>query len=978
METAERVHTILEEVSTGARLEVRSLLSSSGAPEPHITEFINGADVLVTTPPRLLKLLQEDKIVGLERCCHLVIEDGDSLLERFKTQTKEIISTWKKSTVKHSVPDQLVVVAEKWSHAVEDFSEAYIKPLRPCFSPTVAFVNMLEGVVYGKIGIQTSFFSKMKDIDGEKEKKLLEIVGKTDRASKRVVICCSHKKNSRRIYQLFAENGIKSLNVNSDVDISDMNILVESWSQNPSFPLIVTDESLQCFPFSGSDRGIVLIHWDVPTSSKTIFAQRFTFVRSCFRNMFSGEHSQVGSVHLLLSMKDSACFSTILPLLKRCDAPIPEQLTHFHSSLQTTKTKHSLSAGSPLCMELVTTGLCSGIRTGKCQDRHSLHKNLDTPDISVPDIVKFTILGVESPVVYWVKMKDSESELTKLMLRMARHYNNKETKEPLETLELNMLVAAATDDGVYKRAKLLEMIYEVKDEKESLVRLEVFLVDYGIKAEVELSDITELLPDFSYDKFPPCAVKVVIGGVVPGDGDTAWGTQAAMLLMGRCGMRRDRDRDVVCRGKKILHLRDILILDRCQVMELQPLIGRYVLKFETVSSLLVGGHGMRDTRPLETITAMAERANIETQAIFEGTVDSDMSLELVDDEAGERRLRKAILSDEVTELVYMTECYGPENFYLTHVSNADALKKLEDEMSRWFKTEKNSKFHNPKVGDYVILSDNGLARRGRLEKVDAVNVSERRGELVIQNKYTIHFIDAGDVTTVSASDLMAECPEEFLTRLPVQASKCRLGQVLPSPPGAWTSEAGDRLFEMTRTEQDETEVLECNLLSRDESGVMVVQLRGGGLNLAEDLVTNGHAVWDRRTLDSIEASSNTEPDFDAPNGLELEVVNIDKLKELTAQGMTDYLDENFSFEPREETKRPKLTSDSPKHCSSEGDTRNIRAGVISSDSSIPTLAVPADVQAATKCPSITWSQTDESLNMEVKVFTRFELSPNQV
>ena len=246
------------------------------------------------------------------------------------------------------------------------------------------------------------------------------------------------------------------------------------------------------------------------------------------------------------------------------------------------------------------------------------------------------------------------------------------------------------------------------------------------------------------------------------------------------------------------------------------------------------------------------------------------------------------------------------------------------------------------------------------------------------DKYTIHLIDAGDVTTVSASDLMAECPEEFLTRLPVQAIKCRLGQVMPSPPGAWTSEAGDRLFEMTRTEQDETEVLECNLLRRDESGVMVVQLRGGGLNLAEDLVTNGHAVWDRRTLDSIEASSNTEPDFDAPNGLELEVVNIDKLKELTAQGMTDYLNENLSFEPREDTKRPKLTSDSPKHCSSEGDTRNIRAGVISLDSSIPTLAVPADVQATSKCPSITWSQTDETLNMEVKVFTRFELSPNQV
>ena len=268
-------------------------------------------------------------------------------------------------------------------------------------------------------------------------------------------------------------------------------------------------------------------------SSKTIFAQRFTFVKSCFRNLFSSEHSQVGSVHLLLSMRDTACLSTILPLLRRCDAPVPEPLQQFYTSLQTTKARHSLSAGTPLCTELVTTGLCSGQNTGKCQDRHFLHKNLDTPNVGVPDIVKFSILAVESPVVYWVKMKDSESELAsnQLMLKMARHYNNQEAKEPLDTLELNMLVAAATDDGVYKRAKLLEMIYKVQDEQESLVGVEVFLVDYGIKAEVELSDISELLPEFSYDNFPPCALKVVIGGVVPGDGDTDWGTQAAICLL---------------------------------------------------------------------------------------------------------------------------------------------------------------------------------------------------------------------------------------------------------------------------------------------------------------------------------------------------------------------------------------------------------------------------------------------------------------
>ena len=535
---------MLAEVSSGAGLPATSLLSCSGSPEPHITEFINGSDILVTTPPRLLRLLKEDKIISLERCCHLVIEDGDSLLERFKPQSAEIMTTWKRSTVKKMDSNQLVVVAEKWSSAVENFAEAYIKSLKPKLSPVVAFVNLIEGVVYGKVEINPSFIPKLEGIEEEKEKKLVEIVNKTDRASMRIVICCSQNKSSRTIHQSLGKNGIKSLNVNSDIDISDMNILVESWSQNPSYPLIVTDTSLQCFPFTGSDRGVVLIHWDIPSSSKTIFAARFVFVKSCFRNLFSGDQSQVGAVHILLSMKDSASFNTILPFLRRCNAPTPELLLQFHDSQQTSKTMHHLSAGSPLCMELVTTGQCSGTQTGKCQDRHFLHKDLDSPAISIPDVVKFSILSVESPVVYWVKMKDSASELAsnELMLKMARHYNNKEAKEPLETLELNMLVAAATDDGVYKRAKLLEMIYKVKDEQESLVGVVLFLVDYGIKAEVELSDITELVQDFSYENFPPCAVKIVIGGVVPGDGDTAWGTQAALHFMGNLSMKPCRDR----------------------------------------------------------------------------------------------------------------------------------------------------------------------------------------------------------------------------------------------------------------------------------------------------------------------------------------------------------------------------------------------------------------------------------------------------
>ena len=201
---------MLAEVSSGAGLPATSLLSCSGSPEPKITEFINGADILVTTPPRLLRLLKEDKIISLERCCHLVIEDGDSLLERFKPQLAEIMTTWKRSTVKNMDSNQLVVVAEKWSSAVENFAEAYIKSMKPKLSPVVAFVNLIEGVVYGKVEINPSFIPKLEGIEEEKEKKLVEIVNKTDRASMRIVICCSQNKSSRTIHQSLGKNGRNS------------------------------------------------------------------------------------------------------------------------------------------------------------------------------------------------------------------------------------------------------------------------------------------------------------------------------------------------------------------------------------------------------------------------------------------------------------------------------------------------------------------------------------------------------------------------------------------------------------------------------------------------------------------------------------------------------------------------------------------------------------------------------------------------
>ena len=69
----------------------------------------------------------------------------------------------------------------------------------------------------------------------------------------------------------------------------------------------------------------------------------------------------------------------------------------------------------------------------------------------------------------------------------------------------------------------------------------------------------------------------------------------------------------------------------------------------------------------------------------------------------------------------------------------------------------------------------------------------------------------------------------------------------------WSRESGDRLFEMTRTKEDQPSVLECKTLTT-VNGVSVVQL-GTGVNLAEDLVRQGHGVW--KNVSSFETVSRT-------------------------------------------------------------------------------------------------------------------------
>ena len=125
------------------------------------------------------------------------------------------------------------------------------------------------------------------------------------------------------------------------------------------------------------------------------------------------------------------------------------------------------------------------------------------------------------------------------------------------------------------------MLYKVRGQMQYLDRVGVFTVDCGEKEMVKPSDLSILPDSLGVEMFLPAVTKVVVGGIMAMDMDRDWGVQASMYVSSM--MEGQGDREVVCRGRVLLHMSDTLWLDTYQVMVRQPTLAMCVCTFETVS-----------------------------------------------------------------------------------------------------------------------------------------------------------------------------------------------------------------------------------------------------------------------------------------------------------------------------------------------------------------------------------------------------------
>ena len=115
LKCASIVFKLIQDISSKARLGLKVLLASAGAKHTEPSDNI-GLDVLVTAPAWLIQLIGQ-RYTSMNRCCHLVVEEGDRTLYMWQKEVDEIMVSWHKHDSR--LPFQHNIVAERCNHYVE-------------------------------------------------------------------------------------------------------------------------------------------------------------------------------------------------------------------------------------------------------------------------------------------------------------------------------------------------------------------------------------------------------------------------------------------------------------------------------------------------------------------------------------------------------------------------------------------------------------------------------------------------------------------------------------------------------------------------------------------------------------------------------------------------------------------------------------------------------------------------------------------
>lgn len=222
-------------------------------------ELLNGCHLLITTPPCLLRLTKTTDSVQIfdrERICHLVFDNFDILMEKFKDDVSESLKVLTYGTEGNTKNPQIIVTSTKWLNNNEKMLEFSCYPL-------IIIGNNIEAALFAK-----SRFRIMRTSADEKREKLLNYLMKGSYYKKKTVIFVSNDSELNELARLLDRH----LLIYNRLSSTDKNN--ETWHQSKDgrlFLILATDQSMLDYRLRKAQ---VIIHYTLPAMWST-FTKRF-------------------------------------------------------------------------------------------------------------------------------------------------------------------------------------------------------------------------------------------------------------------------------------------------------------------------------------------------------------------------------------------------------------------------------------------------------------------------------------------------------------------------------------------------------------------------------------------------------------------------------------------------------------------------------------------------------------------------------
>ncbi|XP_047497856.1 uncharacterized protein LOC125044936 [Penaeus chinensis] len=591
------------------------------------SQLLGGCDILVTTAPCLVRLLtgktaefaKADKEGGtkaftsLARCCYLVFDDVDSILENCAVEVKQILTYWgegKSKSDRRDFEHQLILVASSWTKLLNSLTQT----VTPLLEPIIIVADPWEAVIATRA---RTFVHKVEEM-GTEQDKLVELL--QDNRHGRILVFVGDDNQARNLKILLDAVAVYSLIVTSCSTMWVMKSIVQEWHSIANVVLIVCQEAsslLLLYELANAD---LIIHADIPNFIGN-FKMRYAFMVNNFSTDLNQDTINCES-HIILS-KESVKRLPPLVLEAERAGKVPRELQYV-----ATKLMASCSQDDALCYYLKAYGKCCIGYT--CGFRHRIQK-FDTESV-IPrkGEVTFSVIKVINASRYLVRLLSFREKAgvpefnlrdhyLRLFMAIQQYYADPENCEQLIILEPRMLCAVKCKDK-WARGQIVEVDYS-----RQIVMSVVFLLDEGSDVTVEQNSLY-ILPNH-LALMPPLIVEVYLCRVQPLDFDREWTYHASKYIDDIFSNNINKSTFV---GQIELALGSTLWLS--PVTELTQ-AGKSKVKMESLRSRLISnGFGISNIAHMEKLKEMCKLAGISLEpedlscALFKTTVNKALEL----------------------------------------------------------------------------------------------------------------------------------------------------------------------------------------------------------------------------------------------------------------------------------------------------------------------------------------------------------------